>query len=213
MPTQPTTDGGTTLVETHISWVILAGDFAYKIKKPLKLPFLDFSTLALRKRYCEDELRLNQRFAPDIYLEVLPVRQTPQGPRWGGDTGTVVEYAVRMRRFDEAGRLDRVCARGELTAAHMSDLADTVAAFHEQAAVAPADSGFGSPQQILAPALDNFRDLAQLMPDAAVQRRLATLRELDRGATPRAGAADARAPAGRPRCANAMATCTWPTWC
>lgn len=168
------------LVETHISWVLLAGDYAYKIKKPLKLPFLDFSTLALRKRFCDDELRLNQRFAPDIYLAVLPIRASPQhGLQLGGSQGPVVEYAVQMRRFDEAGRLDRVCARGELTAAHMTDLAATVAAFHQSAAIATTTATharFGTPEQVLAPALDNFHDLAQLMPDAAVQQRLAALR-------------------------------------
>jgi len=170
------------LVETHISWVLLAGDYAYKIKKPLKLPFLDFSTLALRKRYCEDELRLNKRFAPDIYLAVLRVRASRQyGLQLGGSDdadGVVVECAVQMRRFNEAGRLDRVCARGELTTAHMRDLADTVAAFHQRAAVATAtgaDAHFGSPEQVLAPALDNFHNLAQLIPAAAVQQRLAAL--------------------------------------
>ena len=65
------------VIETHISWVLLAGEHAYKIKKPVQLPFLDFSTLELRKRYCEDELRLNQRFAPDLYLEVLALRDSP----------------------------------------------------------------------------------------------------------------------------------------
>ncbi len=166
------------LIETHISWVLLAGDHAYKIKKPLKLPFLDFSTLAKRKRYCDDELRLNQRIAPDIYLAVVPVRDVPgHGLQWGGTDadGPVVEYAVRMRRFDESGRLDRVSARGALTSAHLSDLADTVAALHEQAAVA--HHHHGSPAQILAPALDNFRDLAQLMPpDLGPQPRLDALR-------------------------------------
>ncbi len=147
-----------TLVETHISWVLLAGAFAYKIKKPLKLPFLDFSTPALRQRYCEEELRLNRRFAPDIYLDVIAITGEPENPQLGG-SGPVIDHAVRMRRFDEGNRLDRVCARGELTAAHLSDLADTLVAFHVDAAVAPADARFGSPAHILAPAIDNFRDL------------------------------------------------------
>ena len=165
------------VIETHISWVLLAGEHAYKIKKPVQLPFLDFSTLELRKRYCEDELRLNQRFAPDLYLEVLALRDSPDmGLLWGGTDGPIVEYAVHMRRFIEDGRLDHVCRRGELTTTHMSDLADTVAAFHRDAAVAPPDSRFGSPQEVLAPALDNFRDLAGLMPDAQTARRLAALR-------------------------------------
>lgn len=163
------------LVQTHISWVLLAGDFAYKIKKPLKLPFLDFSTLELRRKRCEDELRLNRRFAPDIYLGVVAITRSAQDPRLGGP-GPAVEYAVRMRRFDEAGRLDRVCARGELTAAHVTDLAGAVADFHASAAVAPAAARFGSPAQVRDPALDNFDDLARLLPLPDLLQRLAALR-------------------------------------
>ena len=163
------------LVQTHISWVLLAGDFAYKIKKPLKLPFLDFSTLALRQICCVDELRLNRRFAPDIYLDVVGIFNTPQDPQFGGP-GTPIEYAVKMRRFDEAGRLDRVCARGELTSAHLSDLAGTLVAFHESAAMAPPTSRFGSASQVLAPVLGNFSDLFRQCPDVGVQFRLAALR-------------------------------------
>jgi aminoglycoside phosphotransferase family enzyme/predicted kinase len=162
------------LVQTHISWVLLAGDFAYKIKKPLKLPFLDFSTLALRQLRCEDELRLNQRFAPDIYLEVVGIFNTPEDPRLEG-TGAPIDYAVKMRRFDEAARLDRVCARGELQPQHLSDLAATLTAFHEAAASAPASSRFGSPPQIAAQAQDNFDDLASVLPDADWPARLSAL--------------------------------------
>ena len=110
------------LVQTHISWVLLAGEFAYKIKKPVSLKFLDFGTLEQRRLYCEEELRLNRRFAPDIYLEVVPIAGTPEEPLLGG-AGAAIEYAVKMRRFDEAGRLDRVCERAELRPEHLSDLA------------------------------------------------------------------------------------------
>ncbi|MHB8950721.1 MAG: bifunctional aminoglycoside phosphotransferase/ATP-binding protein [Rhodoferax sp.] len=162
------------LVQTHISWVLLAGDFAYKIKKPVKLSFLDFSTLAQRQRYCENELRLNHRFAPDLYLEVLTIGNTPQDPQWGG-AGTPIEYAVKMRRFDEAGRLDRVCARGELLPRHLSDLADTLSAFHQAAAVAPQDSPFGAPAQVMAPMRDNFDALLDGLPSADLPDRLKSL--------------------------------------
>ncbi len=171
------------LVETHISWVFLAGDFAYKLKKSVKLPFLDFSTLGLRQQACLDELRLNRRLAPDIYLDVVPLRNTPQGPQWG-DSGTpdataeVIDYAVHMRRFDETARLDRVCARGELRPTHLSDLAETLAAFHAAAASAPPESRFGEPAQVLAPMLDNFTDLKNMLHPGAgddVAARLARL--------------------------------------
>ena len=164
------------LVQTHISWVLLAGDLAYKIKKPVRLPFLDFSTLAQRQRCCEDELRLNRRFAPDIYLDVVGIFNTPEDPQWAGQ-GPPIEYAVKMRRFDEAGRLDRVCARGELQPAHLSDLADTLVAFHQQAAVAPLASRFGSASEVIAPARDNFSDLLKLLPQMDMQARLRALQD------------------------------------
>ncbi|MDO8448141.1 MAG: AAA family ATPase [Rhodoferax sp.] len=162
------------LVQTHISWVLLAGDFAYKVKKSLQLPFLDFSTLAQRQACCLDELRLNRRFAPDIYLDVVGIFNTPQDPQFGGP-GAPIEYAVKMRRFDEAGRLDRVCDRGELQPMHLSDLAGTLVAFHAAAATAPVASRFGSPEHVLAPAQDNFHDLLRLLPEAAMRTRLQAL--------------------------------------
>jgi len=164
------------LVQTHISWVLLAGDFAYKIKKPVKLSFLDFSTLALRQKYCHDELRLNRRFAPDLYLDVVGIFNTPQDPQWHG-SGAPFEVAVRMHRFEESARLDHVCARGELQASHMSALADALEAFHKTAAVARAGSRFGSGQHVLQPALDNFSDLLRVLPDGRLQARLLALRE------------------------------------
>lgn len=162
-------------VQTHISWVLLAGDFAYKIKKPVKLAFLDFSTLALRHHYCQEELRLNRRFAPDLYLAVVGIYNTPQDPQWQG-VDAPIEYAVKMHRFEESDRLDHVCARGDLHAQQVSALADTLVAFHQNAAVAPAGSRFGAAQHILQPALDNFTDLLRVLPDKALQARLSALR-------------------------------------
>jgi aminoglycoside phosphotransferase family enzyme/predicted kinase len=162
------------LVESHASWVLLAGEFAYKIKKPVELPFLDYSTLEKRRCCCEAELRLNRRFAPELYLAVEAIVGSPVNPQIGGQ-GKPIEFAVKMRRFPEAGRLDRLCARGELQATHVSGLADAVASFHAAAAVAPPDSRFGSPEQVLAPALENFEELQRLLPDTADQARLDTL--------------------------------------
>ena len=162
------------LVQTHISWLLLAGAFAYKIKKPVHLSFLDFSTLAQRQLCCQEELRLNRRFASDIYLGVVGIFNTPQDPRFSGP-GPAIEYAVKMRRFDEAGRLDRVCDRGELQPRHLSDLADTLVAFHAAAAVAPLTSRFGSAEQVLAPMLQTFDNLLRLLPTSNMQTRLAAL--------------------------------------
>jgi hypothetical protein len=159
------------LTETHISWVLLAGEFVYKIKKPLDLGFLDFSTLARREHFCREELRLNRRLAPALYLDVLPITGAPDAPVLGGP-GTAIEYALKMRRFPQEALLDRVLARGALTPQHIDDLAQTLAAFHQrQAAIAPATSPFGSPDAVLAPMRQNFTQIRPRVA-AAFQARL-----------------------------------------
>ena len=124
------------LIETHISWVLLTDEHAYKIKKPLALGFLDFSTLERRRFFCEEELRLNKLWAPDIYLDVVPITADNGLPRLGG-TGEPIEYAVRMRRFDQERRLDMQLAEGKLTLADMRELGEVIATQHQ--AVAPVD--------------------------------------------------------------------------
>jgi uncharacterized protein len=184
------------LLETHISWVLLTGEYAYKLKKPVSLGFLDFSTLEARKHACEEELRLNRRTAPDLYLEVVPVTGTAADPRVGGD-GPPIDYAVKMHEFPQECLLERVAARGELSLERMDDLAAEVAAFHAAVARAAAGSGFGSPEDVIAQARQNFDQLRALGPDAesaAALRRLAewTEREFAR----RAGLFAARRDAG-----------------
>ena len=166
--------GAVELLETHISWVLLAGGFAYKIKKPLKLPFLDFSTLERRHYCCLEELRLNRRFSPDIYLGVVGIFHTPEDPRWEG-AAPPIEYAVQMQRFDGANRLDRVCARGQLQAAHLTELAHALCAFQAQAAIAEASSHFGVVGDYLALVRDNFHDLRLALPQREDQLRLQAL--------------------------------------
>ena len=99
------------LIETHISWVLLTGDFAYRIKKPVDLGFVDFSTLAKRQHFCAEEVRLNRRLAPEFYLGVMPLTGSPDAPRFGGD-GDTIEYAVKMRQFSPSAQLDRMLDRG-----------------------------------------------------------------------------------------------------
>ena len=120
---------GLELIETHISWLILAGDFAYKIKKPVVLDFVDFGTLEKRKYFCEEEIRLNRQWAPGIYLDVVPVTMEDGRPRFGGE-GEVVEYAVRMRRFGDDLRLDRQLEAGLLDAGDMKELGAAIATRH-----------------------------------------------------------------------------------
>lgn len=130
--------GDARLIETHISWIVLAGDFAYKLKKPVDLGFLDFTTLEKRRFYCEEELRLNRRTAPSIYLAVMPISGSESQPLVG-DESAPIDYAVRMRRFDPDQTLDHVAARGELHLPLVLSLADAIAEFHN--AAEPADSG------------------------------------------------------------------------
>ena len=152
------------LIETHASWLLLAGDFAYKIKKPITLPFLDYGSLQQREKFCRAELALNRRFNTDLYLDVVPIGGTPTQPRLGAMPA--IEWAVRMRRFDERGRLDRVAARGDLQPAHLTRLAVTRCEFQQAAAVAAPDTRFGEPEWVLAAALENFVELRQLLPSS-----------------------------------------------
>ena len=122
------------VIETHISWVILTGPFAYKIKKPVKLDFLDFRELSSRLFYCEDELRLNRQWAPDIYIDVVPISARSGQPRVGGD-GPAVEYALRMHQFEQGKRLDAQLDEGLLSMDDMYELANTIASQHESAHV------------------------------------------------------------------------------
>lgn len=124
--------GDIELMETHISWVILAGNYAYKIKKPVVLDFLDFGTLEKRRHYCEEELRLNRPWAPELYLDVVAITGSAAEPVIGGD-GEALEYAVKMLRFDQDLRLDRQLAAGLLTVRDMKELGQNVAARHAAA--------------------------------------------------------------------------------
>jgi aminoglycoside phosphotransferase family enzyme/predicted kinase len=184
------------VIQTHISCILLAADFAYKIKKPVNLGFLDFSSLAARRHYCEEELRLNRRTAPGLYLEVIPICGSASAPVLAGD-GTAIEYALRMRRFPQSALLDRMARRGALTPGHIDRLALEIASFHGCIARAGAGSAFGSAAAILAQAVQNFDQMQGLIDANAERARLARLRRwtLDAHAA-LAGVFDARRSAG-----------------
>src|SRR5450759_1294557 len=116
------------VVETHISWVLLTGHDAYKIKKAVELGFLDFSTLELRHFYCTEELRLNRRLAPSLYLGVVAIGGSPEQPVLNSEPA--IEYAVHMRRFAQSSMMNRMLARGRVTLAHIDKLAAVIANFH-----------------------------------------------------------------------------------
>jgi aminoglycoside phosphotransferase family enzyme len=124
------------VLETHISWVLLAGPLAYKLKKPLRLPVLDYSTLEQRRHFCAEEVRLNQRFAPGLYLGVSAVTGPAQAPGIDGE-GPVLDYAVRMRRFPAGALFSEQLARGTLTTDAVDRLGRRLAALHASAPVAP----------------------------------------------------------------------------
>lgn len=168
----PAGTGLVELIETHGAWVLLAGEQVYKIKKPVKLPFMDFSTLALRRAACEAEIRVNRRFEPGdpaarIYVEALPITGTPEHPVLGGATAEAFEFAVHMRRFDDALQLDHLCQRGGLSAAHLLDLVRRVAAFQATATVAGENSPWGRGAEVLAFARDNLESLRRVPAEAA----------------------------------------------
>jgi len=146
---------GLQLKQTHISWVLLTGPFAYKIKKPVRYDFIDASTLERRKFLCEEELRLNRRFAADLYVEVVAI-VAGKGRLSVGGRGKPLEFAVKMRQFDPSQELAELLARDGVTAQDMRSLADTVADSHVRAAVAPANGPYGTFQKVQAPILDNF---------------------------------------------------------
>jgi aminoglycoside phosphotransferase family enzyme len=118
--------------ETHMSWVFLVGDRVYKLKKPVRFPYLDYSSLARREAACREELRLNRRLAPDIYLDVLPLVDNGAGLAIGGP-GTAVDWLVLMRRLDQRSMLDQMIAERRVTLAQLDRLVATLAQFYRSA--------------------------------------------------------------------------------
>ncbi len=180
------------LVETHISWVLIGDDFAYKVKKPVNPGFLDFTSLAARERYCRDELRLNRRLNPDLYLDVVPVTAGPDGPRFEGD-GEAIDWAVKMRTFAADARLDVMLEAGRLDGAEFEALGADIARLHAAAPVAGAETPWGEPGLVIAHAMDNFASLAGQAPPAELGaleadcRNLAERRRADFAARKAAG--------------------------
>ena len=176
----PHPTGTIALLETHISWVLLSGPYAYKIKKPVSLGFVDFSTLERRRHFCQEELRLNQRLAADLYLDLVEIHGPPERAHLGG-SGPVIEVAVRMRRFDQAGLLPEALATGAVTGDQLEAYAERLALFHDAAAVAPLGGPYGTPEAVIAPAVANLEVLERLHPELGASTLARwTEREADR---------------------------------
>ena len=153
---------GFRVIETHISWVILTGAYAYKMKKPVDFGFLNFTHLADRKHFCEEELRLNQRMAPDLYLRVVPITGAADAPVIDGE-GEPIEYLLQMREFPQTQLMAEVQARGELTDAHIDALAEQIAQFHLSIPQVPAGHPLNNADAIVAPMRQNFEQIRPLL--------------------------------------------------
>ena len=143
------------LVQTHISYVLLAGDFVYKIKKPVNFGFLDFTSLDKRRHFCEEELRLNRRLCPSLYLKVLPITQDDDEIHLNG-SGAAIEYCVKMARMPEERMMANVIKRGALTPAMLDGIVDLLVPFYQQADGGEEIKSFGSAQAVGVNVLENF---------------------------------------------------------
>lgn len=159
------------VIETHISWVLLTGEYAYKIKKPVQFDFLDFSTLEKRRFYCEEELRLNRRFAPNLYLQVVPITGMFEKPKMNG-TGEVIEYALQMRQFPANQLLTNLVLNADI----IDQLADIVAKINQDANVDISESSYGTISEIEHWFSGNFVDIRGLVKN---EKFLAQLERLE----------------------------------
>ena len=162
------------LLETHISWVLLTGSYAYKIKKPVKYSFVDFSTLEKRQWFCEEEVRLNRRLAPDVYLGVVPITGSPTSPEIEGQ-GAPFEFAVKMKQFSAQQEIHHILrdeAQGEKL---ISQLADSIATFHSQVEKAGEYSLYGSPDDVLKAINECFDELPAHLLSQTSQKSLTAI--------------------------------------
>lgn len=158
------------VIETHISWLLLTGEYAYKIKKPVDFGFLNFTTLKQRRYFCEEELRLNQRLAPDIYDTLIAIVGTPEKPQLI-ETSQLneekpFEYAVRMYQFNPDLRLDLILDRQRFEPAWIDMLAEQIAHFHTRTPRVAQDSAWGEPDTIWGVVSDNYQHVSEKELDA-----------------------------------------------
>ncbi|TDJ78470.1 MAG: hypothetical protein E2O39_01425 [Planctomycetota bacterium] len=165
-----------TTLETHISMLFFVDDRVYKVKKDIALPFLDFSTPERRRHFCEEEVRLNRRLAPDVYLGVVPVRRDDAGVIRMGGEGATIDWAVEMVRLPEHRMLASLLDEGEVDNEQMNALAELLVAFHGDATRGPSIDRFGSPGAIAAIVLENFAETREFADPASplwtVSRRM-----------------------------------------
>jgi aminoglycoside phosphotransferase family enzyme len=157
------------LLQTHISFVLLAGDFVYKWKKPVNFGFLDFSTLEKRRYYCEQELKLNRRLCPDLYLDVVTVNRAGEQYVLGG-SGEVVEYGVKMARMPQERMMGRMIGAGQLNTGHLDEIIEVLVPFYQQAEGTEAISEFGRAAAVGVNVLENFDQTEPFVDQGAISR-------------------------------------------
>ncbi len=176
----PHATGMPTRISTHVSDVFLAGDFAYKVKKPVNLGFLDFTTVASRKQACEDEVRLNRRLAPDVYLGVVPVFESDGNYFVGLETDAgnahARDYAVKMIRLPQDGMLDRIAGLGGLDPESMRDIARQLSRFHSLAERGHDIDRYGDAGLIASHVRQNFAQIEPFIGRSITRTQLDALR-------------------------------------
>jgi uncharacterized protein len=156
------------LMQTHASFVLLTGDFVYKLKKPVNFGFLDYSTLANRQHFCQEELRLNQRGARELYLEILAISK--QGDRYHfGNEGEIVDYAVKMVQFPQSTLLSNMFDAGTITVAEIEDMGKVVARFHANAQTSEYINSFGTVERIRQSIEENYQHTKKYIGRAQTQ--------------------------------------------
>ena len=169
------------LVQTHISYVLLAGDFVYKIKKPVNFGFLDFTTLEQRHHFCEEELQLNRRLCPSLYLEVLPITQEGDAIQLNG-TGPAIEWCVKMARMPEERMMGTIIKQGKLSAAMLDGVVDLLVPFYRQAEGGEEIKAFGTAQAVSVNVLENFEQTRSFIGCPALsQAQFDTIRAYAKG--------------------------------
>lgn len=182
--------GGTRIVvlETHVSYILLTGSLAYKLKKPLALDFLDFTTLERRRIACEDELRLNRRTAPELYRRVVAITGTPDAPCLAGP-GEVLEWAVEMRQFDPEALFSTGLERGTLSGEHVDALAERIAEFHAGLGSVVPSSDAANRDPADETVRKNVREIFALAPPSPLRARIEALAGWIEGELARVGPA------------------------
>jgi aminoglycoside phosphotransferase family enzyme len=150
------------LIQTHISWVFLTGNFAYKIKKPVNFGFADFSTLEKRKFFCDKELELNRRLCKDIYLEVVPITKSNDEIKIKGE-GKTIDYAVKMRELPAECKMDRLLEKNEIDKKIIGELAKIISNFHSKAETNERISRYGSIENIKYVWDENFAQIVDFI--------------------------------------------------